>query len=350
MTENLALVVGASGIVGRHALELFAGLPGWRALGLSRNPPALAAEGGYVEADLTDPAGCREALKAYPAITHLFYAGRAPDPDPSVEDRVNRAMLTTILDAAEACCPDLRHVQLIHGTKWYGSHLGAYKTPAREDDPRHMPPNFYFSQQDDTAARAAQAGWSWSALRPHMVSGLSVGYPHNIIAVIAAYATISKHLGLPLRFPGRPGCYDSLSQLTDARLLARAMHWAATDPAAADQAFNIVNGEPFRWRDAWPAIADFFDMPVGDVQTVPLATVMADKAPLWSELATRHGLRPLPLAEICDWHYGDFVFAAAWDDLSSTIKARRAGFHEVVDTLPMIIEILTAYRQARIIP
>jgi hypothetical protein len=36
--------------------------------------------------------------------------------------------------------------------------------------------------------------------------------------------------------------------MTDARLLARHMLWATTTPAARDQAFNVVNGDVFRWK------------------------------------------------------------------------------------------------------
>jgi hypothetical protein len=55
----------------------------------------------------------------------------------------------------------------------------------------------------------------------------------NLAMVIAVYATISKHLGVPLRFPGKPGTYLTLIEMTDADLLAKAMVWAATDPRAA---------------------------------------------------------------------------------------------------------------------
>ena len=58
---------------------------------------------------------------------------------------------------------------LIEGNKIYGSHLGPFKTPAREDDPPHMLPNFYYDQEQ--WLRSAQVGqnWTWSALRPHFV-------------------------------------------------------------------------------------------------------------------------------------------------------------------------------------
>ena len=45
--------------------------------------------------------------------------------------------------------------------------------------------------------------------------------------------------------------------MTDAGLLAEQMVWAATDPAGADEAFNIVNGDVFRWRWMWPRLAAY---------------------------------------------------------------------------------------------
>ena len=39
--------------------------------------------------------------------------------------------------------------------------------------------------------------------------GYALGNPMNLTMVIAVYAAISKELGLPLRFPGRPGAYDA---------------------------------------------------------------------------------------------------------------------------------------------
>src|SRR3954469_2251822 len=57
----------------------------------------------------------------------------------------------------------------------------------------------------------------------------------NLVAVLAVYAAISAELGVPLRFPGRPGAYHALLELTDAGLLAEATVWAATQPRAGGQ-------------------------------------------------------------------------------------------------------------------
>ncbi|WP_209811342.1 hypothetical protein [Ammoniphilus resinae] len=49
-------------------------------------------------------------------------------------------------------------------------------------------------------------------MRPDLVAGLSIGNQMNIAMVIAVYATISKELDLPLRFPGKTGAYQALAQ------------------------------------------------------------------------------------------------------------------------------------------
>ena len=68
----------------------------------------------------------------------------------------------------------LQHLQLMQGSKWYGNHLGPYQTPAKEGDSRHMPPNFYFDQQEFIEKETGKNSWSWTALRPHGICGFSV--------------------------------------------------------------------------------------------------------------------------------------------------------------------------------
>ncbi len=48
-------------------------------------------------------------------------------------------MLVNSVSAIERTAPGLERVVLVTGTKYYGSHLGPFKTPAREDDPRQAP-------------------------------------------------------------------------------------------------------------------------------------------------------------------------------------------------------------------
>jgi nucleoside-diphosphate-sugar epimerase len=164
------------------------------------------------------------------------------------------------------------------------------------------------------------------------------------------YASISKELGVPLRFPGKPGAYNSLLEMTDAGLLAKATVWAATSPAAANQAFNITNGDLFRWNELWPKLAAWFGLEVAPPLQMSLETVMADKEPLWKQLQATHGLTGTSYAEVSSWPFADFVFGWDYDFFADGSKARRAGFHEYVDTEAMFIGIFETLRRERIIP
>jgi nucleoside-diphosphate-sugar epimerase len=172
----------------------------------------------------------------------------------------------------------------------------------------------------------------------------------NLAVGIAVYASISKASGVPLRFPGKPGAYSTLLEMTDAGLLAKATVWAATAPAAANQAFNITNGDLFRWNELWPKLARWFDLEVAPPLQMSLATVMADKEPLWKELQAGHGLASTPYSEVSSWPFADFVFGWDYDFFADGSKARRAGFHEYVDTEAMFLGIFETLRRERIIP
>jgi len=344
-----AIVAGALGIVGRNVADHLHAKDGWEVIGIARGRPKHPVDWRIEHLDLTDPSECRRLIESERGITHVFYAARAPNPDASAEAGLNLRMLENLVRPLDRA-PSFEHVCLVHGTKWYGSHLGPFRTPAKEDDPRHLPPNFYYDQADFVAGLQPGKRWTWSSVRPAIVCGFSLGYPHNIVAAVGVYAALSKALGLPLRFPGTRTCFEAVSQATDVGLLARSMAWAATEPGCANQSFNIVNGDLFRWRNLWEKLAGYFGMENGGVQTVALGTAMADKEPLWQSIVTRHDLRPLPLAEIVNWTYADMSFRQDWDHISSTVKARRLGFDACVDTEDMFLEQLERFRAARVLP
>ena len=262
----------------------------------------------------------------------------------------NLAMLRNLVEAVEPAAPGLDHVNLMHGTKWYGNHLGPFKTPAEESDPPHMPPNFYYDQQALIVAMSKDKRWSWSSARPHGICGFAVGNPMNLVMVLAVYATISKALGLPLRHPGSRANAEALYNVTDTHLLARACTWMATDSGCANEPFNVTNGDVFRWENMWPAYADYFGMDLAPPQKITLADMMADKADLWSEIAKDHGLEEIPYDQLVGWNYGDFVFTPEFDVISSTTKARLYGFTDVVDSKAMFLRQFDELRANKIIP
>jgi len=255
-----------------------------------------------------------------------------------------------VVEAVEPVANGLRHISLMQGYKVYGAHLGPFKTPARETDAGHMPPEFNVDQQDFLERRQQGKAWSWSAIRPAVVGGFALGNPMNLAMVIAIYASISKELGLPLRFPGKPGAYDKLLEMTDAGLLAKATVWAATDPRCANQAFNINNGDLFRWSELWPKIARWFELETAPPLPMSLNIVMADKEPLWQAMIEKHGLQATPYKDVSSWGFGDFVFSWDYDLFADGSKARRFGFHEYVETEAMLMGLFEDLRRRRIIP
>lgn len=350
MIQGTCIVAGALGVAGRALVETLCACPGVRVVALSRRKPDFASTAEYLGVDLTDAAACASAMRAVTGVTHVFFAAYTPAPTLADEVAPNLAMLRNLVESVEQASPGLRHVCLIQGSKWYGNHLGAYRTPAREDDPRHMPPNFYYDQQDWLEQRQRGRPWTWTALRPHGLCGISTGSAMNQLMALAIYGSISRELGLPLRFPGDPGAFGAVYQFTDAGLLARAAVWAAQQPACENRAFNLTNGEYDRWQNIWPALAQEFGVPAGPVQTISLARFMADKEPLWQRIRERHGLRPYRLEQLVNWSFADWVYSNRFDQMSSLARIRQAGWNEVLEAPQMFQRLFAQLRAQRIIP
>jgi len=350
MTRKTCIVAGALGIVGRALVEHLEENDEWEVIGLSRRAPDFPTRARFVSVDLTNPEDSRAKLSDLSHVTHIFYTAYAPGRSPAEEVAPNLAMVVNLVTTMETAARHLSHVQLIQGTKWYGNHLGAFRTPAKEDDPRHMPPNFYYDQQDWVEDQQRGKRWTWSALRPHCICGPSVGSPMNHLMALCLYASVSRELGLPLRFPGTEGAFRAVYQYTDARLLARAMVWAATTPACANEAFNMTNGEFERWENIWPHLARSFGMAPGRVQTLSLTRTMADKEPLWAAMREKYGLRNYKLSELVSWGFADWAYSNTFDQMSSVGKARRAGWSESLPAETMFSDLIRRLVNDRVIP
>lgn len=352
MARYKALIPGATGIVGGRLADQLAMQDDWEVVGLTRTPPKLPRQGvHYVHGDMMDRAGVEAALADMGGVTHVLYCGRYDHDSKGMEPvEENLTMLRNVVESVEAGSNSLQHVHLVEGTKWYGSNLGPFTTPAREDDPRSLVNNFYYVQEDYLIERVKTAPWTYTATRPHGILDGATGIARNMVMVIGVYAAISKELGLPLCFPGTPANYNAMYQCTDAGLLARAIAWMSTDPGCANEPFNIINGDYFRWCNMWPVFADYFGMKPGPVRTINLARAMADKAPVWRRIADRHGLLDTPYENVALWAYGDFLFTPHWDIMSSVNKLRRFGFHETLDTQENFLDLFRAFREARALP
>src|SRR5271170_8365425 len=148
--KRTALVTGASGLAGGYMLAHLLEQGGWDIVAVSRRKPRIPGDYRHIAVDLVDAADCRAKLGALTNISHLFYLAITEYSDPGQTVSANFNMFFNLVKTIDAASPTLEHVHLSQGTRWYGNHLGPYKTPTKEDDPRHMPPNFYYNQQDFT--------------------------------------------------------------------------------------------------------------------------------------------------------------------------------------------------------
>lgn len=354
--QQTALIAGASGIVGSAlAQELLA--QGWTAYGLARQPRDEIKGLQPVAADLRDPESLKAALNGI-APSHVFFATWMRNATEAENIRINSALVRNLL-AVLSAARSVRHVALVTGLKHYLGPFDAYaksgtmpQTPFREEQPRLPVENFYYAQEDAVYEAAARDGFAWSIHRPHTVIGKAVGNAMNLGTTLAVYATICRETGRPFRWPGSEAQWNGISDVTDARVLAKHLAWAATTDAARHQAFNIVNGDIFRWNWLWPRLAKWFDIePAGFDGTVhPLEAMMADDAPVWRDIALRHKLAEPDLNRLASAWHTDLDLGRPMEVMTDMSKSRALGFTVYQRTDEGFFDLFAQLRADRLIP
>ena len=354
MTQS-ALVVGSTGIVGNN-LAAHLRSKDWTVYGLARRPLSDIDGVIPVAADLLDVAGLRTAL-ADLRPTHVFIATWLRQKTEAENITVNSAMVRNLLDALSPA-KSVRHVALVTGLKHYLGPFEAYgkgtlpATPFREDQPRLDVENFYYAQEDEVFAAARRDGFNWSVHRPHTIIGYAVGNAMNMGVTLAAYATICKETGRPFVFPGSAVQWNSLTDMTDARLLARHLTWASTSEAGRDQAFNVVNGDIFRWKWMWTRIAEWFGIAPAAFpnEVTPLESQLADAGPIWSEIAARRRLVEPDLNVLASPWHTDADLGRPIEVVTDMSKSRKLGFLDYQATDDSFFDLFARLRSANIIP
>ncbi|MEW2521655.1 SDR family oxidoreductase [Actinacidiphila alni] len=362
MSAGRVLIAGASGLIGTAAIAAFAA-GGWDVVAFSRRPPEVPDQVRFthVPVDLTDGAATRAAVTALtPGPTHLVYAAAYEKPDlvagwsDPEQMAVNRAMLGNVL-VPLAAGGGLRHAAVMQGTKAYGVHLHPIPIPARERAPRDDHENFYWHQEDLLRELADRHAFDWTVFRPVQVVGPAYGVSYCTPPVIGVFAALCAATGLPFGFPG--GTIHPVRQVVDARLVAGALVWAATSPAARGEHFNLTNGEVFSWQELWPALADQMGVPCAEPRPVSLAGELPRLAGVWDGIVAEHRLRPLPLLDVLgrSHQYADYTFGHALTTmpppaLVSTVKVKQAGYTRVFDTEVTFRDALRTLVERRILP
>ncbi|MCF4997185.1 NAD-dependent epimerase/dehydratase family protein [Pseudomonas syringae] len=353
MTQT-ALVVGASGIVGSAITQLLIDQQ-WQVAALSRHPsPAPGVI--PVAADLQDPASLEQAL-ADLKPTHVFITTWSRQPTEAENIRVNGAMVRNVLNALSPA-KSIEHVALVTGLKHYLGPFEAYgkgslpQTPFRESQGRLDIENFYYAQEDELFAAAERDGFTWSVHRPHTVTGVAVGNAMNMATTLAVYASICKHTGRPFVFPGSSVQWNSLTDMTDARQLAQQLMWAATTPAAANQAFNVTNGDVFRWKWMWSQIAEYFALAPADYPAAlsPLEKQMENDQATWTQIVAKHGLKEPDMGRLVSAWHTDADLGRPIEVVTDMSKSRGMGFNGYQASDQAFFDVFDRLRELRLIP
>jgi nucleoside-diphosphate-sugar epimerase len=354
--SKTALIVGASGIVGRNlAVELTRRAEEWKVFGLARRPVALEGV-APVAADLTSPGSLQAAL-AQIKPTHVFLSTWMRQPTEAENIAVNSALVRNLLDTLQHH-GSLEHVALVTGLKHYLGPFEAYgkgvlpATPFREEQGRLDVENFYYAQEDELFAAASRDGFTWSVHRPHTIIGWAHGNAMNMGVTLAVYASICRATGRPFLFPGSSVQWNSLTDMTDARLLGRHLLWASTTEAARNQDFNIVNGDVFRWSWMWGRLAQWFGIEAASFpgEGTPLEQQLADAEPIWTKIATEHNLKERRLHSLISPRHTDADLGRPIEVVTDMSKSRRLGFLDYVPTDDSFFALFQQLREERFIP
>ncbi len=352
--NKTALIVGVTGIQGNTlANELIQ--HGWEVIGLSRRSTLNSSGVQEVRVDLNDGEAVKVALEnVHP--THVFFTCWSMQATEKENCEVNGRMIANLLRAVEQG-PQLQHVALVTGLKHYMGPFEAYAqnkpdTPFREEQERLPYENFYYTQEDILFDSATKHQFTWSVHRPHTVIGYALGNAMNMGVTLSIYAAICKETNHPFVFPGSPEQYDAAVDVTDARILAKHLEWAATHSEAANQALNIVNGDIFRWRRMWNIIAEDLGVEAAKYpgQPTPLEEQMIEAAPIWDHIVKKYDLQPYPLKTLASWWHSDADLGRTIETFTDMSKSRRLGFLEYQESKNSFLDLFERLREERIIP
>ncbi|CAL9075066.1 unnamed protein product, partial [Musa acuminata var. zebrina] len=281
----------------------------------------------HIQCDVLDAADAVAKLSPLTDVTHLFYVAWANRLTEAENRVVNSAMLRNVLSAVVPSAPNLCHVCLQTGRKHYvgpfeavGKAL-AHDPPFCEDLPRLPVPNFYYDQED------------------------------------ILFDELSKKEGAegaPFKWFGSRTTWNGFNDASDADLIAEQQIWAAVDPYAKNEAFNISNGDLFKWKHLWAALADQFGLESvgyeGEASRFKLEDAMRGKEAVWAEIVAENELVPTKLEEVASWWFADVVLGLELAHLDSMNKSKEHGFLGFRNTVASFNSCIDKMKAFKIVP
>ncbi|KAF7193659.1 Cytochrome P450 monooxygenase [Pseudocercospora fuligena] len=374
-----AIVAGANGISGHHAVNVLAQNPQrWAKIYcLSRRPPAVPEDIGN---NLTDP---RRDYVFFYAHAHIPVDGGSPDDYVRNDEelcRVNGRLLKNFLDALVLANNRPKGILLQTGGKSYSGHYGPYKVPMEEWDARlNVGPNFYHIQEDILWKYCEGNSVHWTVTMPMAVLGAVPDSSMNICFILAIYASVCQYLNETLAFPGDRFCWQCITDESSATLSAYLAEWAMLSGKANNQRLNSVDGMHFTYESFWPQMASWYGIPwsgptedgiteveygisppprgygpkgkIGFKFTFTSWAERPEVQQAWREIAKRDDLRHKALPNPSVFAFGDWVvFRREPATAASMIKARKMGWHGVVDSYECHLECFETLAKLKMIP
>jgi nucleoside-diphosphate-sugar epimerase len=335
---------------------------------------------------------------------YVFFTAYLAQDDEDDATKVNGDMLQNFITALKltGAAKNIKRFILTTGGKQYGVHFGRPKNPMSESDhwltnPSY-PSNFYYRQQEILKKEAEEIGFEWTVTYPNDVVGVAKGNFMNLVSAIGVYASVCKELNQPMIWPGSPHFYTQFDSFTDSTLHAQFNTWAALEPKAANNAFNVVNGDAESWQNLWPKVAAKFGCNIPDkmftdkdfandfgdeglvmpLKEPPPISEFAAEAGLagspatkqsfvhgkidlskwaqrkevkqaWKSISEREGLDAGAL-ENATWVFLNFVLGRNYDLVISMSKARKAGWIGYRDTWESIEGALERLVGEKVVP
>ncbi|XP_065869631.1 (S)-8-oxocitronellyl enol synthase CYC2-like [Euphorbia lathyris] len=365
--QSVALIIGVTGIIGNSLVEILPleDTPGgpWKVYGVARRPQPIWQAGHpieYVQCDVSNEEETLEKLSTFRDITHIFYVAWASKATEAENCEINGSMLRNVLKAVIPNAENLQHISLVTGIKQYCGPFESFgkiqphECPWHEDLPRLDAVNFYHTLEDILFAETTKRErLTWSIHRPGVIFGFSPSSLINVVCTLCVYATICKHQGLPLIFPGNRATWEGYWFVSDADLIAEQQIWAAVDPNAKNEAFNCCNGDVFKWKHLWKVLAEQFKIEnygfEEDDKRLSLGQMMENMGPVWDQIVEEKHLLATEIEKVGAWWLAEITFIGA-DFFASTNKSKEHGFFGFRNTEKSFIHWIHKMKSHGIVP
>ncbi|KAK6915028.1 LOW QUALITY PROTEIN: hypothetical protein RJ641_020145, partial [Dillenia turbinata] len=156
-------------------------------------------------------------------VTHIFYVVKANKPIESKNCEENWSMLQHILQSIVPNAPNLKHICLETSRKHYlRPYVWENSSPMTRLITKTRLPytNFYHTLEDILLEEVKnKEGLTWSVCRRGTIFGLLPFCLMNAVCTLCVYATICKHEGKPMKYPGSRSAWECYPDALDADLI-----------------------------------------------------------------------------------------------------------------------------------